>query len=382
MRDGTVLASASGSASHTQLSTNRFFIGGGEIGTSNFHNGIISEFIVYSRRLNSAEKNIIQSYLAAKHANPGGAGTANRYTNTDGYRFHVGGIGQESDGSLATGSSAGLTIADSSFLANGNYVMAGLPALSPATGSATSDAPTGYKSRSQRIWFLNRTGTGTGTISLSFKLSDLGVTATSGQRLALLTRSATTGTFTTLATTNYAGSGSASFSISDPKSGYYALALEPVPIVTATLSNIVQSDGINSSNFKAIPNALIKASANMTNSGPGNSDSNNTTLTIPVPANMTFFVGDIGSVGSGPVKFNQGSPTSGLTYSYTALGNTSDGLEFSNDSGATWTYTPVPDGQQGDTHITHVRIKPSGSFATSTASPFPNFTVDYGLLVK
>ncbi|WP_221791948.1 hypothetical protein [Aquisediminimonas sediminicola] len=381
-RDGSTIASSSNTGTYTPASNHFFNIGGGEGDSNRHHDGIVSELIVYSRKLKTAERNIIQSYLAAKHANPGGAGSLNRYTNSAGYRYHVGGIGQESDGSLTTGTSAGLTITNTSFLANGNYVLAGLSALSPTTGTTSADAPTGFNARSQRIWFLNRTGTGTGAISLSFKLSDLGVTATNGQRLALLSRSATTGTFTMLATTNYAGGGTASFSISDPQNGYYALALEPMPVVTASLNHIVQSDGINSSNFKAIPNALIKASANMTNSGPGSPDSNSTTLTIPVPANMTFFVGDIATVGGGPVKFNQGSPTSGLTYSYTVLGNSSDGLEFSNDSGATWTYTPVPDGQQGDTHITHVRIKPSGSFATSTASPFPNFTVDYGLLVK
>ncbi|WP_221791950.1 hypothetical protein [Aquisediminimonas sediminicola] len=382
-RDGNILSSINGSSAtiYTKLSTHTFFLGNGYTGSGASHNGVISEFIVYSRRLNSAEKNILQSYLAAKHANPGGAGAANRYTNTV-YKFHVGGIGQESDGSLTTGTSAGLTIANTSFLATGNYVLAGLPALSPATGSTAADVPTGFNARSQRIWYLNRTGTGTGAISLSFKLSDLGMTATNGQRLALLSRSETTGTFASLATTNYNGSGTASFSISDPQTGYYVLALAPLPILTASLSNIVQSDGINVSDFKAIPNALIKVSANMTNSGQGSPDANSTTLTLPVPANMTFFVGDIGSVGGGPVTFNQGSPTSSLTYTYTALGSTSDGLEFSNDSGTTWTYAPVPDGQQGDTHITHVRIKPGGSFATSTAAPFPNFSVDYGLLVK
>jgi len=383
-RDGVNLVSAAGTSSstYTKPSTHTFYLATGYAGSGEFHTGVISEFIVYARKLNTTERRILQSYLAAKHANPGGAGAANRYTNAAGYGYHVGGIGQESDGSLTTGTSAGLTIANTSFLATGNYVLAGLPALSPSTGSAATETPTGYKSRSQRIWYLNRTGTGTGAISLSFKLADLGVTATSGQRLALLSRSATTGTFTTLATANYAGSGTASFSISNPQSGYYALALEPVPIVTAALTNSVQSDGINSSDFKAIPNALIKASANMTNSGPGSPDSNSTTLTIPVPANTTFYVGDIGATGAGPVTFNQGSPTSALTYTYTALGSSSDGLEFSNDSGATWTYSPVPDAQQGDANITHVRINPTGSFATSTASPFPNFSVDYGLLLK
>jgi hypothetical protein len=160
------------------------------------------------------------------------------------------------------------------------------------------------------------------------------------------------------------------------------MPVPPSPFITSSLTNIVQSDGVNSSNFKAIPNALIKVSASMTNSGDSSPDADSTILTIPVPTDTKFYLGDIGTAGSGPVVFNQGTPSSGLSYSYTALGNASDGLDFSNDSGANWSYSPVPDSQQGDTNITHVRIKPTGSFATSAAAPFPNFSVNYGLLVK
>ena len=383
-RDGVNLVSAAGSSSSTYAKPagHTFYLATGYAGSIQFHSGVISEFIVYARKLKTAERNIIQSYLAAKHANPGGAGTANRYTNTTGYNYHVGGIGQESDGSLATGTSAGLTIANGSFLAAGNYVLAGLPALSPATGSTTADVPTGYKSRSQRVWFLNRTGTGTGSITLTVKLADLGVTATSGQRLSLLSRSATSGTFAALATTSYAGTGSVSFSISDPHAGYYALGLDPLPIPTAALTNVVQSDGVNSSNFKAIPNAVIKVSANMTNSGPGSPDANSTVFSVAIPTNTKFYLGDIGTAGGGPVNFAQGTTSSGLSYTYTALASTTDGLDFSNDSGASWTYTPTADAQQGDIAITNVRVKPAGTFSSGTSPNFPSFTITYGLLVK
>ncbi|MEN9718006.1 MAG: hypothetical protein RIQ99_884 [Pseudomonadota bacterium] len=382
VRDGTTLVSVTSSASHTQLSTNRFYIGCGELGGGSYHNGVVAELIVYSRRLNSAEKNIIQSYLAAKHANPGGAGTANRYTNTDGFRYHIGGIGQESDGSLTTGTSAGLTIANSSFLANGNYVLAGLPALSPATGSNASDVPSGYQARSQRVWYLNRTGTGTGAITLTFKLSDLGVTASSGQKLALLSRSGTSGTFATLATTTYGGAGTIAFTLSNPQNGYYALALSPAPVPTASVATTVQSDGSNTANFKAIPNALIKANAIVTNTGPGTADANSTVFSVAIPANTKFYLGDIGTVGGGPVNFTQGTTTSGLTYTYTSLTSTTDSLDFSSDAGASWTYTPTVDAQQGDAAITNIRVKLTGTFATGTSPNFPAFTITYGLLVK
>ncbi|MEN9682693.1 MAG: hypothetical protein RLZZ427_444 [Pseudomonadota bacterium] len=381
VRDGALLASASASASHTQISSNHFYLGGGG-GSETFFDGTLSEVLIYSRRLNTAEKNVVQSYLSAKYANPGGVGSANRYTNTAGYQYHVGGIGQESDGSLITGTSAGLTIANSTFLANGNYVLAGLPALSPATGSTASDVPSGYQARSQRVWYLNRTGTGTGAITLTFKLTDLGVTATSGQKLALLSRSGTSGGFTALATTSYGGSGTIAFTLSDPQNGYYALALSPAAVTTASVTTSVQSDGVNTTNPKAIPNALIKASATVTNTGPGTADANSTVFSFAIPANTKFYLGDIGTVGGGPVNFTQGTTTSGLTYTYTSLTSTTDGLDFSSDAGTSWTYSPTADAQSGDAAITNVRVRPSGTFNTGTSPNFPSFTITYGLLVK
>ena len=111
-RDGSTIATTATARTYTPASGHFFDIGGGEADSRKHHDGIISDVIIYSRKLKTAERNIILSYLAAKHANPGGAGGLNRYTNTSGYRYHVGGIGQESDGSLTTGTSAGLICHD------------------------------------------------------------------------------------------------------------------------------------------------------------------------------------------------------------------------------------------------------------------------------
>ena len=111
-------SSATGTAgSYTQNSDNQFYVGGGENQSGNNFNGIISEMIIYSTALNTAQHRILLSYLQAKYQTPGGLGADSRYTNTT-YRYEVGGIGIESTGSQTIGTSAGLTIGAGTFLAS------------------------------------------------------------------------------------------------------------------------------------------------------------------------------------------------------------------------------------------------------------------------
>ena len=97
----------------------------------------------------------------------------------------------------------------------------------------------------------------------------------------------------------------------------------------------------NTTNPKNIPGALVDYTLRVTNTGPGVVDNNTLLISDPVPLNTELFLGDIGAVGSGPIVFTQGTPTSGLTYTYgpTPI-STTDDLEFSNDGGVTWTYAP------------------------------------------
>lgn len=387
--DGISLATANNAGTYTQGADHRLLLGSFENIASpmtQFYDGGIYEMIVYARRVNTAERNILLSYLAAKHGNPGGVGAAKRYTVTSGFRYHVGGIGQETDGSVAVGTSVGLTLSNLTFLGNGRYLLAGVDAKNPATGSTTTDAPAGYATRSQRIWYMTRTGGGAGNASVSFNLAQLGLTAANGAAMALLYRTGTTGAFTVLSTATYNGSGSVSFTASSPQSGFYALGLPAAtagsPTLTLSVASMVATNGITVTNPKATPGALLKVSAVATNTGTGSPDANSTTLTLPIPANTRFFLGDMGPAGSGPVQFTQGSTASGLTYSWVGFSSTTDSLEFSSNSGSTWTYVPMPNAQQTDAAITNVRVKPSGTFATGTAPNLPSFTVTYGVVVN
>lgn len=385
--DGASIATQATSGTYIQNTGHRLILGASEnVGSGQFWEGALLEVIVYARKVTNAERNILHSYLAAKHGSPLSAGTLNRYTVTNGFRYHVGGIGQETDGAVSTGTSVGLTMTGTTFMGNGRYLLAGVNALNPASGSTTTEAPAGYATRSQRIWYLTRTGGGSGNVTMAFNLSQLGLTATNGAAMALLYRTGMTGTFSVLSTATYNGSGSVSFTAGSPQSGYYALGLPATtagsPALTLSVASMVATNGITVTNPKATPGALLKVSAVATNTGTGSPDANATTLTLPIPANTRFFLGDMGPAGSGPVQFTQGSTSSGLTYSWVGFSSTTDSLEFSSNSGSTWTYVPTPNAQQTDAAITNVRVKPSGTFATGTAPNLPSFTVTYGVVVN
>ena len=139
------------------------------------------------------------------------------------------------------------------------------------------------------------------------------------------------------------------------------------------------SDPFNlTTNPKSIPGAIVQFDIEMTNTGFGTSDADSLLITDPIPSNVSLRVADFDAGTSGPVRFVDGSPSSGLTYMFTSLGSIADDAEFSDDGGATYTYTPVPDAAGLDANVTHIRIRPKGTFQGSGA----NFTVQFKVGVQ
>ncbi|HEX9947219.1 MAG TPA: DNRLRE domain-containing protein [Allosphingosinicella sp.] len=158
---------------------------------------------------------------------------------------------------------------------------------------------------------------------------------------------------------------------------------DPAPNLTTLLSHPVTSDPSNGTvNPKAIPGAELLYSLNVGNSSAGYPDSNSVVVVQSVPAQASLFVRDLGIAGSGPVAFAQGTPSSGLSYAYSSLSSTTDSLAFSNNGGASFVYTPVPDPTGYDPAVTHIRVTPTGTFAGSSGSGSPNFTIRYRVKVK
>jgi parallel beta-helix repeat protein len=142
------------------------------------------------------------------------------------------------------------------------------------------------------------------------------------------------------------------------------------------------SDPVNgTTNPKSFPGATKLYVVTISNQGAGSVDSNSVNVTDPIPANTKLFIGDLGAPGSGPVAFVNGSPSSALTWTFTALNNLTDDLDFSNDGGSTWTYVPVADAQGCDAAVTHIRMRPKGVMPGNGGGN-PSFQLQFRVLVN
>jgi parallel beta-helix repeat protein len=143
----------------------------------------------------------------------------------------------------------------------------------------------------------------------------------------------------------------------------------------------VVSDPLNlTTNPKSIPGAVQLYSLRVTNLGTGTVDNNTFAIVDKVPVNTRLFVGNLGAPGSGPIAFVNGTPSSALTWTFSALNNLTDDVDFSNDGGATWTYVPVPDANGYDAAVTDIRLRPKGTMAGGVGGP--NFELQFRVLVN
>ena len=159
------------------------------------------------------------------------------------------------------------------------------------------------------------------------------------------------------------------------------ILLPPQLLVTKVVSTV--EDPVNmTSNPKAIPGSEVLYTLTVSNQGAGTVDNDAVVITDAIPANSCMRVTDLGGAGSGPVSFQDGSPGSTLTYLFVSLGDATDDLEFSSDGGATYAYTPTPDGFGCDVAITDIRVNPKGTFAADTGAGAPEFELTFRVLVN
>jgi hypothetical protein len=163
------------------------------------------------------------------------------------------------------------------------------------------------------------------------------------------------------------------------------LTVIATPSIAVVKSSAAYSDPLNGLiNPKRIPGALITYSITVTNSGDGSPDVDSTIVLDAIPAGADLSVADFAGGGSGPVAFGDGTPTSALSYTFTSLASAADDVSFSNDGGATFTYTPVPNGDGVDPAVTHIRINAKGTFAADAVAgaPSPSFTVSFRVRIE
>ena len=140
-----------------------------------------------------------------------------------------------------------------------------------------------------------------------------------------------------------------------------------VPLTVVKVATTI-SDPVNGTTRpKAIPGAIVEYQIVVTNPAGNPIDANTVFINDQVPTFMDLRVADIGVGGSGPVQYVDGSPASGLTYSFVSLSSATDDVAFSNDGGATWTYTPTAGANGTDPAVTNIRINPKGVFNANNA---------------
>ncbi|MEE4360985.1 MAG: hypothetical protein V2I63_05605 [Pseudomonadales bacterium] len=131
---------------------------------------------------------------------------------------------------------------------------------------------------------------------------------------------------------------------------------------------------------KAIPGARIEQRIVATNEGRGITDDDSVVVSALIPDGLALFLGDLDGSGA-PFLFVDGAPPSGLALDFGALDDPVDGVEFTADAGATWTYQPVP-GTTLDPAVDGFRLRLSGSFERRLGSEAPSFEIRYQVEVE
>jgi hypothetical protein len=141
------------------------------------------------------------------------------------------------------------------------------------------------------------------------------------------------------------------------------------PAVALTKTSAPYSDPLNGTiNPKQIPGGVSEYTIVATSPSSYTVSNNTIVLTDATPVGSEMIVADIDGAGSGPAGVSAGG--TGLTYSFTSLASATDDIDFSNNNGSTWTYTPVADGNGADPAVTNVRLRPQGTMAASAAVKF------------
>jgi hypothetical protein len=154
------------------------------------------------------------------------------------------------------------------------------------------------------------------------------------------------------------------------------------PDILVLKSVQVYSDPVNlQDNPKAIPGSVMFYTVMVTNRG-GSTDTDTVVITDPMPVNTEVFVNDINGAGSGPLLFTDGNSVSGLSYSMNSLASTTDNISFSNDNGASFGYTPIPNVDGYDIAVTDIKVSLSGPFNASSGAPHPSFSIIFRVRVQ
>lgn len=140
-------------------------------------------------------------------------------------------------------------------------------------------------------------------------------------------------------------------------------------------------DLVNANDY-SLPGTFVRYTISATSSGNTVIDEGSVEIIDVIPDNVEMVVSDMAGAGGGPVNFVNGSPSSGLSYSFAGLSSSTDSLSFSNDNGVSFGYVPTPGPSGADSAVTHIKIVPNGLFAAASSLGEPSFSVEFDVIIK
>lgn len=147
------------------------------------------------------------------------------------------------------------------------------------------------------------------------------------------------------------------------------------PMPNLVVLKTVETDPVGSFH---VPGTLVTYTVRVTNMGPGSVDLDSVVITDDIPAELEFRSADFDGGTSGPVRFDDGSPVSGLSYTFTALGNGADDVDFQGAAPG-YGYTP---GTPFDGTVTSIRVNPKGVLAGNGGGGDPYFEIRFKARVR
>jgi hypothetical protein len=204
-------------------------IGRHSVELNNGLNGYISELLIYNYKLNNAQINIVNSYLAAKY----GLTIANdKYSYDATHKYEVAGLGWENGSNYHNNATSGgiLNISNPSKLDHHDYLLFGHDNGSIAAWS-TSDAPSGMM-KIDREWRFDASGD-IGDVDVTFDVSSLPATPC-GKYFLLIDDD---GNFTNAAVTNltfFSGTSYKAAGIKIANGKYVSIGVLPAPSANIT----------------------------------------------------------------------------------------------------------------------------------------------------
>lgn len=139
---------------------------------------------------------------------------------------------------------------------------------------------------------------------------------------------------------------------------------------------VVFDDVTGTINPKSIPGAQVEYTISVTNQGASPLTNDSMVLADLLPPQLRLFFGN--PVVS-PFTFVDGATASGLTFTFTSLGDGADDVRFSNDGGSSFV-TPTVDVSGYDAtspRINYVEFSPTGTMAEDSGGGSPSFSITF-----